>query len=209
MNILIADDHPVVAEGLCCLLAKKGYNIVEVCNNGLEALNQIIAQKPSIALLDMGMPGLNGIEIMERMQGQKLPTKTIIYTMENDMAILNRCKELGVKGYLLKDFALEEIELCLSAVCKGDEYFSPHLYNNMISKAQSEKNGAENILTFTERKVLSMVSEQKSSKQIAEQLFITEKTVETHRRNIIRKLKIPPGNSALLLWAAKNTVKLN
>jgi len=203
-SILIADDHPIVAEGLRCLLLKNGHNIIAICNNGLEAYNQIITRNPNIALLDMSMPGMNAIEIMEKLQGQNSSTKVIIYTMVNDVGVLNRAKELGVKGYLLKDFAMAEIEICIVEVNNGRDYFSSHLENRMTINDNGGIEDLTTLLTFAERKILSLVADQKSSKQIAEQLFITEKTVETHRRNIIRKLKIPAGNNALVLWAMKN-----
>lgn len=204
MNILIADDHPIVAEGLQLLLQKNGHTISKVCNNGLEAYNWILVNKPSIALLDLNMPGLNAIEIMEKLQCNKIKTSIIIYTMVNDAGILRRSIELGVKGYLLKEFAMAEIEECIKVVKSGKEYFSPYLNNQMAIKSDIEKDNIINILTFAEHKILKLVAEQKSSKQIAEQLFITERTVETHRRNIIKKLKLPTGNNSLVVWAAKN-----
>ena len=203
-TILIADDHPVVAEGLRCLLVKNGHNIKVVCTNGVEAYHKILTTKPSIAVLDMNMPGMNAIEIIEKLQGQRIQTKFIIYTISNDIGTLNRAKELGVKGYLLKEFALSEVETCIQTIRTGQEYFSPLLIEKMMI---NNNNGVEDIdvlLTFAERKILGLVAEQKSTKQIAEQLFVTEKTVETHRRNIIRKLGIPVGNNSLVLWATKN-----
>ena len=203
-NILIADDHPIVAEGLQHLLEKKGHNISKVCNNGLEAYNWILVNKPYIALLDLNMPGLNAIEIMEKLQCNKIKTYIIIYTMVNDAYIFTRAKELGVKGYLLKEFAMSEIEECIKVVKSGKAYFSPSLYNKVTVNKNDTIDNNIKTLTFAENKILKLVAEQKSNKQIAEQLFITERTVETHRRNIIRKLKLPSRNNSLVMWAAKN-----
>ncbi len=204
-TILIADDHPVVAEGLQCMLVKQGHIVVAVCTNGLEAYNYILVNRPQIAILDMSMPGMNAIEILEQLsKDKKIPTKVIIYTMVNDIGILNRTKELGVKGFILKEFAMSEIDQCLVHVAAGNEYFSPQLESSMAINNNKDDGAAQAVLTFAEKKILQLVADQKSSKQIAEQLFITEKTVETHRRNIIRKLNIPAGNNALVLWAMKN-----
>jgi len=203
-NILIADDHPIVAEGLQHLLEKKGHNISKVCNNGLEAYNWILVNKPHIALLDLNMPGLNAIEIMEKLQGNKIKTYIIIYTMVNDAGIFTRAKELGVKGYLLKEFAMSEIEECIKTVQNGQIYFSTHLKTKLSINKNNEIDNVNPLLTFAENKILRLVADQRSNKQIAEQLFITERTVETHRRNIIKKLKLPPGNNSLVLWATKN-----
>jgi DNA-binding NarL/FixJ family response regulator len=202
-DIIIADDHPVVLFGTKTFLEQKGYNVVSACENGLEAYNQIITKMPHIAILDMSMPGLNGIELLEKLHHAKHPAKSILLTMHNDIALFNKAKEFGVKGYLLKDFAMDELEKCLSEVKAGNFYFSKHLPNMLTFQHSNDVNPALEQLTFAERKILGMVAKQKSSKDIAAQLFISEKTVETHRSHIIKKLNIPPGKNALLIWAMK------
>lgn len=203
-NILIADDHPVVLFGTKTFLTQLGYNVISTCSNGLEAYNQIITRQPDIALLDMNMPGLNGVEILEKMQNQKsLRVKTILLTMHNELSIFNRARELDVKGYLLKDFAMDEMEKCLDTVKRGDTYFSQHLVQRLEIKNNGDARPELQQLTFAERKILELVSQQKSTKEIASLLFISEKTVETHRSHIIKKLNIPPGRNALLIWAMK------
>jgi DNA-binding NarL/FixJ family response regulator len=202
-NIIIADDHPVVLFGTKTYLEQKGYHIVSSCENGLEAYNQIITKMPHIAILDMNMPGLNGMEILEKLQQAKHPVKCILLTMHNDVSLFNKAKELGVKGYLLKEFAMDELEKCLSEVNAGNSYFSKHLSHKLIVQQSKDVNPALEQLTFAERKILDLVSKQKSSKDIAALLFISEKTVETHRSHIIKKLNIPQGKNALLIWAMK------
>lgn len=201
-NILIADDHPVVLFGTKVFLEQKGFNIVSTCSNGVEAYNQIIAKQPDIALLDMSMPGMNGIEVIEKMRSNKFPAKIVLQTMHNDYSIFNRAKELGVKGYLLKEFAMDELEKCLFEVKEGRTYFSKHL-TQKLSINTDNNNYDLSQLTFAEKKILDLVAQQKSSKEIAALLFISEKTVETHRSHIIRKLNIPPAKNALLIFAMK------
>lgn len=202
-RILIADDHPVVLFGTRTYLQQRGYNVISTCSNGLEAYNQIIAKQPDIALLDMSMPGLNGLEIVEKVQQAKIPVKTILLTMHNEASLFNRAKELGVKGYLLKDFAMDEMEKCLEEVRKGNSYFSRHLEQSLTINNNGGADPELSLLTFAERKILELVAQQKSTKEIAALLFISEKTVETHRSHIIKKLNIPPGKNALLIWAMK------
>lgn len=202
-NIVIADDHPVVLFGTKTFLEQRGYNVVSACANGLEAYNQIIAKQPTITILDMSMPGLNGMEILEKLQHNKHPVKPILLTMHNDVSLFNKAKELGVKGYLLKDFAMDELEKCLAEVKAGNTYFSKHLSQMLTIQQTKEINPALQQLTFAERKILELVVQQKSTKEIAALLFISEKTVETHRSHIIKKLNIPPGKNALLIWAMK------
>lgn len=201
-NILIADDHPIVLFGTKVFLEQKGFNIVSTCSNGVEAYNQIIAKQPDIALLDMSMPGMNGIEVIEKMRNNKFPAKIVLQTMHNEYSIFNRAKELGVKGYLLKEFAMDELEKCLFEVREGRTYFSKHL-TQKLSINNDTNNFDLSQLTFAEKKILDLVAQQKSSKEIAALLFISEKTVETHRSHIIRKLNIPPAKNALLIFAMK------
>lgn len=202
-NVLIADDHPVVLFGTRTFLTQLGYNVISTCANGLEAYNQILSRQPDIALLDMNMPGLNGLELLEKIQQQRppLPVKTILLTMHNELSFFNRARELNVKGYLLKDFAMNEMEKCLEAVKEGNTYFSEHLVQKLEIRNNSGLPPDLQQLTFAERKILELVSQQKSTKEIAAMLFISEKTVETHRSHIIKKLNIPPGKNALLKWA--------
>jgi DNA-binding NarL/FixJ family response regulator len=202
-SIIIADDHPVVLFGTRTFLEQRNYNVVSACENGLEAYNQIITKMPQIAILDMNMPGLNGMEILEKLQQARHPVKSILLTMYNDVALFNKAKELGVKGYLLKDFAMDELEKCLFEVRMGNSYFSKHLSHMLTVQHSEDANPALEQLTFAEKKILDLVTQQKSSKDIAAMLFISEKTVETHRSHIIKKLNIPPGKNALLIWAMK------
>lgn len=204
-SILIADDHPVVLLGTQTYLLSQGYDVVSMCTNGLEACNQILARLPDIAMLDMSMPGLSGLDILERISQDKTAgkVKVILLTMHNDLSLFNRARELGAKGYLLKDFAMDEMEKCLKEVRKGNTYFSRHLAQKLTIGNQGDTTPGLEQLTFAEKKILDLVSQQRSTKEIAALLFISEKTVETHRSHIIKKLNIPPGKNALLIWAMK------
>ncbi|WP_118973113.1 response regulator [Taibaiella koreensis] len=203
-KVLIADDHPVVLLGTQTYLNARGFEVVGMCANGLEAYNQILALRPHIAVLDMSMPGLNGLDILEKLSQSKetWKTKVILLTMHSELSLFNRARELDVRGYLLKDFAMDEMEKCLQEVRDGNTYFSKHLAQR-LTFGQAEQDPALEQLTFAERKILELVSQQKSTREIAALLFISEKTVETHRSHIIKKLNIPPGKNALLIWAMK------
>ncbi|WP_190277224.1 response regulator [Taibaiella lutea] len=203
VKIIIADDHPVVLFGTKSFLEQKGFEVIMACENGLEAYNQIITKKPDIALLDMSMPGLSGIDILAKLKTNNYVVKCVLLTMHNDVSLFNRARELDVKGYLLKDFALEELEKCILEVMKGNTYFSTHLNQKLTIQHNDDENPNLQDLTFAERKILELVAEQKSTKEIAALLFISEKTVETHRSHIIKKLNIPQTKNALLIWAMK------
>ena len=203
MIILIADDHPVVLLGLKSFLETKGYSIAGIYENGIQLYNQIKIKKPNLVISDISMPGLNGLEIAEKLQQENIKCKLILLTMHNELSMLNRAKELGVKGYLLKDFAMHEIEACIKEVLRGDEYFSQHLLNNVSIQKESNTNKLD-VLTAAEKKIIKLIAEQKTTKDIAAMLFISEKTVEAHRSNIIKKLNIPSGKNNLVIWVTAN-----
>ena len=203
-EILIADDHPIVLMGSKTFLKSKGYNVVSACTNGIEAYNQIISKKPEIALIDISMPGMSGLDILKKLNEEKSSTKVVLLTLQNELSVFNYAKSIGVKGFLLKEFAMAEIETCISIVKAGRTYFSPQLEGNLLFDEDEEPNSDLEKLTFAEKKILQLISMQRSSKEIAADLFISEKTVETHRGHIIKKLNIPSEKNALLKWAIEN-----
>lgn len=207
-EILIADDHPVVLLGMKTFLEQKGHVIVGACANGIEAYNQILARQPAIALLDISMPGMSGIDILKKLTGPRVYTSIVLLTLQNDLSVFNYAKQLGTKGFLLKEFAMHEIEKCLHEVLEGNTYFSPRLDSSLCSHSGTLPCMEISELTFAEKKILQLIADQRSSKEIAGMLFISEKTVETHRAHIIRKLNIPTGKNALLKWAIENRPQL-
>ena len=202
MSILIADDHPFTLQGTKTFVTSLGYTVSHICSNGITALNLIIAHSPEIAILDINMPGMDGIEVLEKIHAEKIHVKIVLLTMHNERSIYNRAYELGGYGYLLKNFADTELELCLEEVRIGRKYVSEHINKELVFKAD-DNNDETNVLTLTEKKILQLIGEQKTSKQIGQLLFIAEKTVEGHRRNIVNKLKLPKEKNILLHYAAK------
>lgn len=203
-SLLIADDHPLTLIGTRTFVESLGYTVIDVCNNGIAAYNGIITRQPDIALLDMSMPGMNGIEILEKLQKHKITTQLVLLTMHNEVSLFNKACELGARGYLLKEFAAKELETCLREVLNHKTWFSPQLSALLV--ADDPKSGIEgmNKLTFSEKKILELIGRQYKTRAIAEMLFISEKTVENHRSNIMKKLNIPPEKNGLLIWAMKN-----
>lgn len=203
-TIIIADDHPVTLNGMKTFLEQLGYIVMYTCDNGINAFNQINAFKPDYAILDLNMPGLNGLEVLEKIRQTNKTTKVIIYTMYNEKALFEKAVKLGVNGFLLKDFAIEEFELCLEALSHQKFWFSPKLEQTLSMSDQDNKQEKFLLLSPAERKIVSMIADEKSSKTIAEQLFISEKTVENHRSNIIKKLNLSTSKNSLLIWALEN-----
>jgi DNA-binding NarL/FixJ family response regulator len=203
-TILLADDHPITAMGTKAFVESLGYSLVAVCGSGIAAYNNILSREPDIALLDMNMPGMNAIDILEKLARQRCRTQVVVLTMHNEESIFNRARALGARGYVLKEFAPKELETCLSEVSNNRSWFSPQLSQTLVADAQVSGTAGLEALTFSERKILQLVAQEHTSKTIAQLLFISEKTVENHRSSILKKLNISSERNALLVWAVKN-----
>ncbi|RYU95980.1 response regulator [Emticicia agri] len=205
MRILIADDHPFTLMGTKAFVESLGYTIEDVCSNGITAFNLILTHQPIMAILDINMPGMDGLEVLEKVHRQRLATRIILLTMHKEMTIFKKANQWGIAGYILKENAQDELQKCLEIVKKGGQYISKNLENDLVIDTHSAgQSYAIEKLTFTEKKVLELIAQQKTSKQIADMLFISEKTVEGHRSNIIQKLELPKEKNILLIWATKH-----
>lgn len=210
MKLLIADDHPVFRKGLMEIL--KGYftdlHILE-CENGKEAVENIKKEKPDISILDINMPLMNGIEVSNIVLNENLHTKVIILTMYKDKEMVKKAMLSGACGYLLKDFAVNEIIDCIEKVSADGKYIGHELQSFYSYIDENDKKKREFIdmlkkFSQAELKTLKLVSQNKSSKEISELLFLSEKTVENYRSRICQKLGLPPRNNSLLIWISEN-----
>ena len=208
MAILIADDHPFTLQGTKAFVESLGYRVSDICSNGITAFNLISIHLPDIAILDVNMPGMDGLEVAEKVQQQRLRTKVVLLTMHREMSIYRKATEFGIYGYLLKNFATEELELCLKEVTANRRYTSQYLDEELVHNHPGHNAGLLSKLSFSEKKVLELVAQSKTSRQIGDLLFISEKTVEGHRRNIIEKLNLPKEKNALLTWAIAHAASL-
>ena len=203
-TVIIADDHPVTLNGIAQYVASLGYNVLRTYTNGIAALNNILALKPDYAILDASMPGKTGLEVIENVRSKNKTIKLILYTMYNDTALFEKAKTLEVNGYVLKNFALEELETCLAQLRYNKQWFSPRLQSSLVMKDGATANEKLQTLSASETKIIEMVALGNTSKYIAEHLFISEKTVENHRSNIIKKLGLAAGKNVLAIWAAQH-----
>ena len=213
IRVMIADDHPVVRQGLRQTIESDStLKVVAEAGDGQAALAQIQELKPTIAVIDVDMPRLDGLGVAREIRKKRLPVEIIFLTIHGEEDLFHAAMDLGSKGYLLKDSALTEIVKALRAVAEGNYYVTPSLTAYLVhrrSSAQmfaSEKPGLAN-LTPTERRILGMVAEGKSSKSIAEELFIHYRTVENHRTNICQKLGLQ-GHNALFKFALQHKAEL-
>ena len=205
MKILIADDHPLTLQGTKSFVQSFGYNVIDTCSNGIAALNLINLRLPDIAILDIDMPGMDGLDVAEKIMVSKLKTKVILLTMHKETTVYEKAKEIGVFGYVLKEHAQNELEDCLAKVAVGKEYVSAFLNDDLLNDSSLDAGVLQ--LTFSEKKILDLIKIQKTNKQIAQSLFLSERTIEGHRRNIIEKLGLPKEKNSLLKWAIQNHSK--
>lgn len=205
-SIITADDHPLLLKGLNDYLLEKNYNLIGSGGNGREAYNLITKLKPDIAILDIQMPFMSGLEIAKKCKTNCMETKIVLITLHKEKELYNQAQELNIFGYILKEFALEEIENCLEVVSGGAPYFSPKI-KALLGEDKVEDESLR-LLTPSEKKILKLIAKDKTNKEIASLLFISYRTVEKHRSNIITKLNLEPKTNSLLIWAKEHHDKL-
>lgn len=198
LSLYLADDHPVFRAGLREVISSDSrFSIIGEGGNGIEVLADVRTLLPRVLILDIEMPGMDGIEIAEALQREQLPVAVLMLTMFSEESLFNRAMSSGVTGYVLKDCAAADIVRAVSSVARGEYFVSPALAR--IRRRPGDSDGAEQVaaLTNTERRVLDLIGESLSTRNIAERLFISPRTVEHHRSNICKKLNLS-GSYALL-----------
>jgi DNA-binding NarL/FixJ family response regulator len=212
-RILIADDHPIFRQGLRHLFdSEKAFEVIAEAGDGLTALREIEAQRPDVAILDLDMPEMDGFAVARSVKEKQLGVELVFLTMYKDEEMFNEALDLGVKAYVLKDSAVTDLIGAVRAVLAGSNFISPSLSSHLINR-HSKANALERSkpglkdLTPTERRILPLIAENKTSREIADALFISVRTVDNHRSNICQKLDLH-GAHALLKFALEHKSKL-
>ena len=212
-RILIADDHPLIRRGLRQMIeAETNFEIIAEAADGQQALGLLVQHQPQIAILDVSMPGLGGFDVARELQKHKLAVAVIFLTMHQDKQLLDKALALGAKGYVLKDSALDEIVNAVNAVAQGRSFVSAQLSGYLLQRLDrasllTQQVPALNDLTPTERRILRLIAQYKTSKEIAAELHIHYRTVDNHRTNIANKLGLQ-GSHALLKFAVEHQAEL-
>ena len=189
-RVLVADDHPVVRQGLKSLLTREGFSVVGEAADGREALRQVEALRPEVALLDLGMPGLNGLDAAREIMQSSAGTKVVILTQHAEEPYILEALRAGVHGYVLKSQSVSDVVQAIRDVTRGKLYVSPAISEMVVSAYRGQTRLPADLLTTREREVLQLVAEGKSTKKIAEILGIAQKTAESHRSHLMVKLGI-------------------
>jgi DNA-binding NarL/FixJ family response regulator len=193
ISVVIAEDHPVFRKGLCEVLgASSAFDIVGEAGDGSAALDLVRRHRPRIALLDIEMPVLTGLEVADAIRKEELGAAVVILTMYRDARMLRRALDLGTKGYVLKDSAVTEIVACLEMVARGRVYVSGAIAGAADARGTDRTAPGDGTalatLTAAERRVLRLIAQDLTSAEIAARLGISPKTVENHRSHMCRKL---------------------
>jgi DNA-binding NarL/FixJ family response regulator len=193
-RVLIVDNHAMVRAGFRALLQTlENIEVVDEAGDGREALRLVALHQPTIVLMDIAMPEMNGLEATIRMKKEFPDVRVIILSMHANEEYVYQALRAGAMGYLLKDGGTSELELAIRAIAHGETYLSPtvskHVITDYMRRVSTESNPMEQ-LTPRQREILKLVAEGKSTKEIAELLYISVKTVETHRMQLMDRLDI-------------------
>ena len=207
ITVLIADDHPIFRRGLHeVIAAEPRFRLVAQVEDGEAAWAAIRQQVPQVAVLDVDMPGKDGLTVARAVKESRLAVAIVLLTMHRNERLFNTALDLGVEGFVLKDSAMAEIVSAITATAGGRRYITPLLTEFLLHRRRAGVPGQIDgdpqlaLLTDAERRVLALVAEHKTSREIATELFVSVRTVDRHRANIVTKLELH-GAHALLQFA--------
>lgn len=190
IRVVLADDHILVRQSLKSLLEREGFKVVAEASDGQEALRQVQSHQPDIAVIDISMPVLNGLDAAREILRLAPKTKTILLTQHDEDEYISEALEAGMNGYVLKSQAAGDLIQAIQQVCRGQVYLSPGVSTAVVQAFRSKAKKPTDPLTTRERQVLQLIAEGKSTKDVASMLGISVKTAESHRTRLMSKLDI-------------------
>lgn len=205
LKVLLADDHAVVRQGLRVLLEKEGFTVVGESSDGREAVNACEALHPDVAILDLSMPNLNGIDAAREITKRNPRTKVVLLTMHTEDHLILESLRAGVTGYVLKTRASDELIQAIRAVSRGEMHLTPGISRTIVQAFLSKDELPARAISDRERQVLQLVAEGKTTKEVAAILGISVKTAESHRSNLMEKLDIH-DTAGLVRYAIRNGI---
>jgi two-component system, NarL family, response regulator NreC len=190
IRIVLADDHALVRQGLKSLLEREGFQVVGEASDGQEVLHHVKSLQPDLAIMDISMPILNGLNAARELTHSFPKVKTILLTQHDEDQYVSEALQAGVKGYVLKSQVASDLLQAIQQVSRGQVYLSPGVSRAVMEAYRSKSEKHEDRLTLRERQVLQLIAEGKSTKDIASLLGISVKTAESHRTRLMQKLDI-------------------
>lgn len=211
INVVIVDDHKMIREGIRQLLEFDGkIKVIGEAGNGVECVELLKDVLPDVLLLDINMPEMNGLEVLQYIRNNKIDTKVLILTVHNEIEYLVKAVDIGIDGYVLKDSESEILKHAIFAVCEGENYIQPELIPMLNSRMINRDIDKEKLNSLTKREieVLKAISAGLLNKEIATNLGISERTVKNHISNIFKKIDVADRTQAAVFAIKNNIVKL-
>ena len=211
IKVMLADDHILIREGIKKLLEFDGsIEVIEQASDGFECLDKLKKVTPDILLLDINMPNMNGIDVLEELKAKKNPVKVLILTVHSEVEYLVKAVDIGANGYILKDSGSAELKLAIEAIVNNDTYIQPSLIPSLNSRLINRDIDKEKLESLTKREVeiLAQVASGMFNKEIAVNLSISERTVKNHISNIFKKIDVSDRTQAAVFAIRNNIVKL-
>ena len=211
INVMIADDHSMIREGLKQLLELEGdFKVIAEACDGVECLNKLETVTPDVLLLDINMPNMNGLEVLQKMKEKRMKIKVLVLTIHSEVEYLLKAVDIGVNGYLLKDSESAELKKAILAVVNGDNYIQPSLIPVLNSKMIDRDKDVMKIESLTRREleVLKNLSIGMYNKEIAEKLDISERTVKNRISNIFKKIEVTDRTQAAVFAIRNNLITI-
>jgi len=211
IRLFLADDHTLVRQGIAALFANTpDIEVVGECGNGLNVLDGVFETKPDVVVLDLAMPGLNGVDVCRQLTRKAKDVAVLILTMYADEEFIVRSLENGANGYLLKEAAPDQLVEAVRTVARGDLFLGPGVPRSILSRLTSRtEDDPYDRLTSRERQVFQLIAEGKTNRKIAEILGLSVKTVDTHRAHLMRKLDIHDQTSLVKIAIQKGIIQVN
>ena len=213
LRILLADDHTLIRQGLRKLLeARPEWEVVAEAGDGRDAVRSALELRPNVAIIDIAMPRLNGIEATRQIVRRAPEVRVLVLSMYSDEAYITQVMQAGASGYLLKDSADTDLTQAVTAVAQGKSFFSPTIAKAMLDDyvrqlAERGITDRYDALSEREREVFQLIAEGRSNKQIGELLYISVSTVETHRAHIMEKLDVHNAAEMVLYAVRKGVIR--
>lgn len=210
-KVMLVDDHALIREGIKQLLEFDGsIDVIEQASDGAECLEKLQHVQPDILLLDINMPNVNGIEVLEEIKKKNIPVKVLMLTVHSEAEYLVQAVDIGANGYILKDSGSEELKKAIQSVMEGDSYIQPSLIPSLNSRLVNRDIDKEKIAALTKREmeILTQIAGGMFNKEIAMNLNISERTVKNHISNIFKKIDVYDRTQAAVFAIRNNIVKL-